>query len=482
MKRAIAATLLALLSSMAEADPMRLGDLVATAVRQAPELAHARLDLAVARASALRARGIEDVHVGANAQIQADRSSSISVVGNDSQRVVGAGASVSKLLSTGGTLGLALDGSRTQTKAALDGVTRVGYESSISVSLTQPLLRGAGAATVEAPIRAADLQTEATHLAAEARARDLVVALARAYHQVELARAQLEVRKLGLESARKQQELTEGQIRAEKVARSELLAVQEAIAVHQQDVIAAEQTILERSLALRELAGLELVPDAIAIETEPLPPLPAGDLELATLLATATERSVVLAGLAAAERIAATNLAGAEGTSRDRLDLQVAAGPLATGSTFGGAVANTVELGGYAVQASLVFDRAIQHRTERGSIAIARTALERARIDQRAARLHLAVTATRAVQRAHAATASFDLGVKAIALAEQNIEAEQHRFELGKSTNFDVLRRQDELEQVRLRNVAFVVDYLDARADLDGLTGEILAKYGVVMP
>src|SRR6185369_17883172 len=100
----------------------------------------------------------------------------------------------------------------------------------------------------------------------------------------------------------------------------------------------------------------------------------------------------------------------------------------------------------------------------------------------RDARARLAVRATRAVQRAKAAVASIALGDLAIGLAEQNVTAEQKRFELGKSTNFDVLRRQDEREQARLRKASAVADYLAARAELDGLSGAILARYHIVMP
>ena len=54
---------------------------------------------------------------------------------------------------------------------------------------------------------------------------------------------------------------------AETVPGSELLAVQQAIATRQQDVIAGQQDLYERSLALRQLAGLEIGPDAIAVRT-----------------------------------------------------------------------------------------------------------------------------------------------------------------------------------------------------------------------
>jgi outer membrane protein len=85
------------------------------------------------------------------------------------------------------------------------------------------------------------------------------------------------------------------------------------------------------------------------------------------------------------------------------------------------------------------------------------------------------------VQHARAALASITLGETVIALAQQNIEIERKKLDLGKSTNFEVLRRQDELEAARLRHASAIVDYLSARAEIDGVTGQLLARFGIVM-
>ena len=82
---------------------------------------------------------------------------------------------------------------------------------------------------------------------------------------------------------------------------------------------------------------------------------------------------------------------------------------------------------------------------------------------------------------AQAALAGIALDEKAIQLAEENVKAEQRKLELAKSTTFEVLRRQDDLQQVRLRHATSVVNYLSARAELDGLTGAILSQFGIVM-
>ena len=69
----------------------------------------------------------------------------------------------------------------------------------------------------------------------------------------------------------------------------------------------------------------------------------------------------------------------------------------------------------------------------------------------------------------------------AIDLTQRNIKAETGRFELGKSSNFDVLLRQEEHTQARLRYARAAADYLRAAAFLEALTGEILTRYGIKM-
>ena len=68
---------------------------------------------------------------------------------------------------------------------------------------------------------------------------------------------------------------------------------------------------------------------------------------------------------------------------------------------------------------------------------------------------------------------------EAVQLAIINLNAEKARFEVGRTTNFEVLRRQDELAQAQLRQARARVDYLKARSLVDSLTGDLLPAYGV---
>jgi outer membrane protein TolC len=475
-------------TGLADLREVPLSDVVGVALRQSPDLARARIDVDAARAQLTRAEGSEDTHVGAQAQTTVYRAGATDPTPDSEVDLVA--VSASRALPTGGTVGVTLNGEREiETLLTSDAsgnpvpLNVKLFSTGLGFHLTQPLLRGAGSRAFEAPIRQAERQRDAAALTSEARARDLLVSLAQAYWQVAFAWRQLEVRRLSLDLARQQLTYTEGLIRSEKVPRSELLAVQQALATRQQDAIAGEQDLYERSLALRQLAGLEIGPDAIAVKTEPLPAgIEPVTPEVDPVVRAAFAHSAELAAAEATRRAAEIAAAAADNAAQSRLDFEVSGGPVGVNTTAGGALSSAIHHPGVTVFAGLTGDRAIERRTERGGQAVARAAVLTARVAERDAQARLAVRATRAVQRTRAAIASVALGDQAIELAEQNLVAEQKRFELGKSTNFDVLRRQDELEQARLRKASAVADYLAARADLDGLSGEILARYHITMP
>jgi len=469
---------------------LRLAEVIAAAVRQSPDLERARIDVAAARALLQQAEGVGDTHVGGRATVSAAGLASTDPRGDNSSYTTGLQAFGRRALSTGGTLEVTVGGARghynqpgTDADGNLIHVDSDAYGTLAQLQLTQPLLRGAGAAAFEAPIHQAERQRDAAALSQEAKARDLLVSISQSYWEVAFGWRQLEVRKVSLDLAEKQLALTEGAIRSEKVAKSEALAVQQAIAIRKQDVINSEQDLYERSLALRRLGGLEIGPDQLMVRTEALPTrADVQELDQETLVRQAFEHSAELAALEATRRAAEIAMTAADNAAKSKLDLSVTGTVNGSDKTAGRAVTSMFDHPGYALDASLTYDRAVEQRAERGGQAVARAALLAAKAAERDARAKLAVRATRAVQRARAAITKIALGADAIDLAEQNVTAEQKRFELGKSTNFEVLRRQDDLEQARLRHAEAVTDLMTARAELDGLSGTILPRYNIVMP
>lgn len=477
--RLLTITAALLLGPHAHAEVLKLGDVVGVAVRESPELASAKVDVELARAQLVGAEGIYDTHVGASVTGEVTKFAVTNPLEAGKLRSVGGNLYVSRLLSTGATVSLGIGSSFARTTIAT--ATTDVYAQGLDVTVTQPLRKGAGSSVTDAPVRSAAHTRDAAVLDREDRARTLVVAITVAYWQVALAKSQLEVQQASLKQAEKQLELTQGAIRADKVAKSELIPVEEAIALRKANVLAAEQAVIERSLALRQLAGLEITPADLVIDTEAPPKVAAVRADIPGAVKSAFEKSALLARIRAEKAIADVELDRVRGLDRSTLDLAVQGGPLARGTTFGDSVENITKNTGYSATASLRFDHAIGMRTETGAVLAARAARLNVAVAERSARAQIAVAATRAVQRAKVAIATVELADKAIDLAAQSIDAEQRRFELGKTTNFEVLRRQDELLVARLRRITAVIDYLVANAELEGLTGTILAKHGIVV-
>ena len=70
-----------------------------------------------------------------------------------------------------------------------------------------------------------------------------------------------------------------------------------------------------------------------------------------------------------------------------------------------------------------------------------------------------------------------ELAKATVGFANQNLEAEKARFSVGRSTNNDVLLRQQELKSTEIQVVRATVDLLVGETTLAAMTGELLERY-----
>jgi len=71
------------------------------------------------------------------------------------------------------------------------------------------------------------------------------------------------------------------------------------------------------------------------------------------------------------------------------------------------------------------------------------------------------------------------LADKAIAIAEENVKAERAAFLANRSNNFQVMQRQTQLIEARLRRGRAVADYRVAVVQLQFLAGTLLDTYRI---
>ena len=466
------------------ADTLTLPDVLQHAVRQSPQLASASIDVEVAEAGYLEATGLEDILFNATGAYLRRRTEPFEgdpFSQSDLDQWTGS-ISLSKLLWTGGTISLRADTERNRLPifVGLDSAV-IGTQATTSVTaqIQQPLLRGRGGTVTRVTRTRAELAEEQARLQREATGRTVIRDLIAAYWEVAYAWGDLEIRRSSLDLARERRRLTDASVRGGATAPTEVLAVDQVIAQREEDVVVAELAVTERSLELRRLAGLEIAPDQIDIRTGAPLSADVKAVEMNAVVSQAIEESPEIAVLQSQERGAQLEVDVTDNGLLPRLDLRVYGGPFGSGEEIGESIENIRD--GYVVGGEVVLEHWLGNNGAQGRSARAQAERRRVKVNMADVRRQIVQAAAQAVALAKSAEKRMQLSRTAIDLTDRNIKAETGRFELGKSSNFDVLLRQEEHTQARLRYARAATDYLRAAAFLEALTGEILPRYGIKM-
>ena len=454
---------------------MRLSEVLAITARQEPSLLRATIDVRIAEAAVLEAAGIDDWVLQVSGGWRTQRV--LSGV-NALQNAFELGADLSRSLSTGGTLTLHADTNISNNPFVND--SGFLYSHTVTAGLTQPLWSGFGEKYARSAQARAEIARSAAELDLERAALNAVRQVIAAYWELAYAWRDLEIRRASLALGEEQLRNTQARIAAGAVAPTEALAVEQSLASREESIVLAQVSITDRSLALRDLAGLEIGPGEVALWADAPLDITPQQLDVNALLAQALAQSPTLQALKVRRQDLELAVALAKDDGDPALDLSLLVGPTGSGDSVGEAFEGLVRLREPTVNARLTLRHELGQRGARGRLAAARGRLEQYSID-----IGLAETAIKrdlilAVGQAEAAQ-RIVLSERVIALAEKNIEAERARFELGRATNFDVLQRQDELEQAQLRRARAVYDYLQALTAIDAITGGLLARYGIAL-
>ena len=465
------------------AETIQLSEALQLAIRQSPSLATARIDLDIAQGQIVQSLGIEDLLLRASGRydLQSDESVAGDITGTNKSSQASGTASLSKLLPTGGTLSLHSTTTRRTVTLNFNDSELVDYKSQISARLDQPLLRGLGKDITRASQAQAKHNLSASQLTLRARARDEIQTILETYWELVWAHKELEIRLSALTLAKERRRLTESSVKLGSAPATAIWEVDQVMATSEEEILLAEQRITVRSLEFRRLSGMEIGPKHLNLTPAEEISVSPESFELAEVVSKALENDPSLAALAERKLGAEVAVAAAEDGTQARLDLSLSAGPLGTENDLSGSLTRMAKLKGYFIGTSLSFEQSLGRHTAKGRSQEARARRQLLTVSERDLRAAIATAAAGSVQSAHIASKRMELSRQAIDLSEKNIEAERRRFEAGKSTNFDVLERQEEQKQARLRYARAEVDYLRASIAIQALRGELLGAYGVTL-
>jgi outer membrane protein len=193
-------------------------------------------------------------------------------------------------LRTGGTVTFNIADNRVETDAEL---TRFNpyYSSDISLSISQPLLQGAGKWVNTYSIRIANYERRITDARTKLEVIQVIAALDRVYWRLYAARRELEVRKKQYELGKAQLERAQRFVNAGERAQVEVVRAEAGVAQQLEAIIVAENNLRDRERELKRVinkSGLDMQ-TATALITTTLPDPVRYELEQERLVAEAVE-------------------------------------------------------------------------------------------------------------------------------------------------------------------------------------------------
>lgn len=483
----------------------KLDDLIEVAVRRSPDLARAKLDRAAAKGSAAGARASQQWVMGMGAQYK------INSVGGQTEvpafEVVRTDAitgtvSLGRNLPTGGNLSMEVGIGHTDTEinvpVGLDGTVAGNgsaaaqatpgsieikdrysrIQSTARVTLKQPLVRGFGPDVALADEHRADFAASAETIKAQLAAEDMVREVVAGYWELAYASFEVETRAEALALAEAQEKQTREMLRAGQAAQTQLNAVTYEIAVRKEAQLRAQLTLEQKSLELRRKAGLGLGRREIVMRPGEAFEIGSDEWDVEEVLARSRKANRKLATIALQKKMADVDLKVAANATLPSVDVSLSGALLGNGETTGEAVSGIGGVQGYEVMAglSVQFELSGAAKGNRDAAAARRRRLDVDRADLERQIDAEVVTSVKTVTSARARVALSD---KAISVAEDNAKAEKLSFAAGKTTNFQVMDRQTQLIEARLRRGRAVADYHQAVAQLQFLSGALLEQYRV---
>lgn len=491
--------------------PLTLADATARALARNNDIALERESFRIADASILRADGSYDptFRLDARYRNHTDPANSLlsgapyGEISPSSEGVSGA-AGIGALLPTGGTIAVSAYGARDLTNNFL-ALLSPAYSTSIGIDIRQPLLQNLSIDPARRAIRIASLEKERSTASLRSTVTDTVASVERAYWTLVAARRDVLVREASMRLAAEQREDTKSRIDVGTLPESDIAQPIAEYERRRGDLYASQENARRAELLLKLLL-LNDESDPLWNQTlDPVdrPETPLVRPDLATALRVAEDKRPEIAEARA--RVAQRNVE--VDYTRDRLkpQLDVVAGwarrglagalnpnapsngflgapvavPDALEGSFGRSLGTITESRFPDEWIGLSLTVPVFNRSAKGDVAIAKAQKSQAEILLSQQRQRVAVEVRNAVLTLETAAQRIDAAKAGRSAAETQLAAEKERYNVGLSTNFFVLTRQNELATAVLTEIAALTDYRKALTDYSRTAGTLLDERGI---
>lgn len=398
-------------------------------------------------------------------------------------------------IPTGGQLTFGFQNSRTENNLNVFSPT---YNSGLTFSFLQPLLRDFGAVAFERQLLIAQNQNAGS---TQEFARQVIATLQQvtdAYWNLVEAREQLNVARQSLSLAQELHERNRIQVEVGTLAPLELVQSEANIATNEEEIIRTQTLVGDAEDELRRLLNLpqgELWQVEIRPATDPASENTPIDLEAVIRQALDTRPEIRAQRLQV--ELAQRELEFFHNQTLPTLDLNLNYGlngnnavttgfdddgdPIRVPGNYGDALDNLSGFDFDTWTASLTFGFPLQNRAARAQKAIAELDLEQAETTLEQLEQSVITEVRQAARRVDSAAKQIDAARASVRFQERSLDAERKRYENGMSSSFEITRIQQDLTAARSREVSAIIAYRTAVTQLQRVTGQLLTAYGLAI-
>jgi len=457
---------------------LTLKDAISIALKRNLSIAESKEILGSSTADVLIREGEFDPAFKAGLNLSNTKSPTVSVVASEEERATSYEVGFGGKLRTGTIYELKWSGGKVKRSETPFLKTNPYYFSDLSLSLTQPLLKGFGRPIQESNLEVAKNSVSISTLNLRNRASAVITDTASAYWGLYRAKSALKSAELSLELAKSLQAEIKARIEAGALAPVEIYKADAEVAIRQEALISARKAVYDAEDALRSIMNIEDWDVEIEISSVPQEPEEIFE-EFSTAFDEALQSRPDYKSALIEKKNRSILKEYFNNQRLPSLDLSVSSGLSGINGSFGGAFDETTSGDYYSWMVGLTLNIPLENKTARGSYLKARHEEEIAEINLRALRQKIASEVREAIRAVRLSRESVLAARATLSASKTRLEAEQEKFKLGMATINDVLSFQREYSNSISALDKALSEYSEAVLMLKKAKGEILNWAGI---
>jgi len=355
------------------------------------------------------------------------------------------------------------------------------YSSDWSVTFKQPLLKGGGLENAAYNVRIARITEEKNLLSLKEKIVSTIKAAITAFRNYKTAERQLVIAEMGLVRAKSLYEYNREMITAGRLAGTEIVQAQADIATQETSVINARNSLDEARMTLVQALYIDKKTSFRTVdENEQLITPPAMEEAFSMAFKYRTDY------LRALQDLEVRKLDLAKNRINRLWSLNLTAGTTdgdaaATFDTYGSAFRRAMGSGsernwnvGLSLEVPLVYMTS-DMRTYLG----AKTEMEKAALAFDKLKLDIEISVQNAIRNVDSNYRSLMSAKQARELAERKLQIEQEKLSAGRTTNFQLVSFQRDLQTAQLNELSALTTYLNSLTSLDDTLGTTLSTWNI---